>query len=129
MILVIKAPGEEQYEMPLGEHPLTIGRSPDMDINVNDPNISRRHCEVAMRDGVCTVRDLKSRNGTYVNGEKIDTYNVNGGDVIKIGSTAIFIHEATKGPSTMMREIQHEMDDGGKGYGTILREIVKDADE
>jgi pSer/pThr/pTyr-binding forkhead associated (FHA) protein len=47
--------------------------------------ISRRHCEVNMDQGVLTVRDLGSRNGTFVNGERTDETILDPGDEIQIG--------------------------------------------
>jgi hypothetical protein len=48
-----------------------VGRSPENEIRLEDPQTSRRHAEIAW-DGVrCTVTDLSSRNGTFVNGRRL----------------------------------------------------------
>lgn len=51
---------------------VVLGRGDDVDIQLAHPAISRRHAEISLNDaGLFTVRDLGSRNGTSVNGEKI----------------------------------------------------------
>jgi diguanylate cyclase (GGDEF)-like protein len=56
--------------IPLEGASLTIGRDPECDVVVPIDGISRRHCEVSLRGGV-RVRDLRSTNGTWVNGGEI----------------------------------------------------------
>ncbi len=51
----------------------TIGRLPDNDIPVADGSVSRRHCAIVVHaTHVCEVYDTASKNGTFVNGERID---------------------------------------------------------
>ncbi|NCC51035.1 MAG: FHA domain-containing protein [Spartobacteria bacterium] len=118
----------EQKQFSVAADPVTIGRSSSADIQIDDTNISREHCVISYREGKHNITDLKSKNGTYVNGNKTGHAVLAIGDKIEIGTTVIMVQDAKgKGPSTLIREIQHEMQDEGKGYGTILREIVKDA--
>jgi EmrB/QacA subfamily drug resistance transporter len=68
----------------------TIGREPECDLQVLDSEVSRRHAKVTIRDGVATIDDLHSANGTYVNGERIlETYTLAPGDRIEIGEATI----------------------------------------
>ena len=48
-----------------------MGRSPDNDVRMTDRTVSRKHLKVVRRDKRYFVEDLKSKNGTYVNGEQI----------------------------------------------------------
>ena len=50
---------------------ILIGRAEECDIRPLGEEVSRRHCAVVEEAGAVTVEDLKSRNGTYVNGAKI----------------------------------------------------------
>ncbi|MDQ6716028.1 MAG: DUF3662 and FHA domain-containing protein [Actinomycetota bacterium] len=73
--------------------PLTvIGRDDVADIVLDDPGISRRHCELRVtNDGphlVTSIRDLGSTNGTFVNGERITSQRLEDGDQITVGRTA-----------------------------------------
>ncbi len=105
--------------------PLTIGRSQDADIPVADERVSRIHCGIRYRDGEFVLKDLGSRNGTYLNDEKVQTATLKPGDRIRVGSTVMRMErELTKGTQTVLREVEDEMSHG-KGYSTILREIVE----
>ncbi len=63
-----------------------IGRNDDCHLKPQSEAVSRRHCVILTTDTEVTIRDLNSRNGTHVNGEKItgDTVLLNG-DVVKVG--------------------------------------------
>ncbi len=62
-----------------------IGRRQDCDMCVPLMVISRRHCAINMDEGKLWIRDLDSRNGTFVNGEKIDEVELKASDKIQIG--------------------------------------------
>lgn len=67
------------------EQPVTVGRSPENTVVIDNPGISRHHCKVEKQGNVCVVADMNSNNGTFLNGNKIDTANLNNGDEIAIG--------------------------------------------
>ncbi|MEI8268874.1 MAG: DUF3662 and FHA domain-containing protein [Acidimicrobiaceae bacterium] len=69
----------------IGDRPLIIGRSPDVDVVINDTNTSRRHAEVWKTSEGIAVRDLQSTNGTYVNGHKITAVSLSPRDDITVG--------------------------------------------
>jgi len=70
---------------PLPSAVVFIGRRQDCDLCIPLSMVSRRHCEIYSEYGKITVRDLKSRNGTFVNGESIEEIQVKAGDTLKIG--------------------------------------------
>ena len=73
----------------LAEEPLVIGRLPECDVVLADPNVSRRHAEVR-RDGSAVVLvDLGSTNGTRVNGAHVKQRQLADGDEISIGSSSL----------------------------------------
>jgi hypothetical protein len=63
----------------------TIGRHPDSVVCLDDVTVSRRHAEVQCTDGVYSVVDLGSLNGTYVNQVRIDEGALGHGDELQIG--------------------------------------------
>ncbi len=69
----------------IGDRPLVIGRSPDVDVVINDTNVSRRHAEVWRTGEGVAVRDLQSTNGTFVNGHRITAVSLSPRDDITIG--------------------------------------------
>jgi hypothetical protein len=67
---------------------LTIGRSPQMDIQIDDPFASGRHARIYERDGIFYVEDAGSTNGTYLNGRRLDGQRpLEPDDSIRIGDT------------------------------------------
>ncbi|MEN1705290.1 MAG: FHA domain-containing protein, partial [Planctomycetota bacterium] len=73
----------------LGAEPLTIGRHPDNRLRIKDEKASRHHCVIEQleeHDNQFMLRDLKSRNGTQVNGERVFARVMNAGDLIQIGA-------------------------------------------
>lgn len=115
----------EQKVIELREKPITIGRSDDADILLQDDKASRVHCGIRFWDGAYYVKDLKSKNGTFVNDVQVEMQQLEPGDRIRIGES-VFVFEmevASPGANTALMEMQDAYD-GGKGYSTILREIV-----
>ena len=71
---------------------ITVGRnSEENNIVINDSKVSRMHMQLVQNDnGVCSVVDLNSANGTFVNGQKITgEVRLNPHDVIRIGNTTL----------------------------------------
>jgi pSer/pThr/pTyr-binding forkhead associated (FHA) protein len=65
---------------------VTIGRSPDCDINLQDTYLSSRHARVANDNGDLSIEDLGSTNGTYVNQELIKgRVHLDRGDIVQVG--------------------------------------------
>jgi HD-GYP domain-containing protein (c-di-GMP phosphodiesterase class II) len=88
--LVVDPHGAAERRIPLPEgQTLTIGRSPQCDIPLDDQSVSRRHCTVQAAGGVVHVIDLRSANGTFVNDRPIETAAVRPGDVLRAGATAL----------------------------------------
>ena len=76
-------------EYRLGPKRVLIGRTDQGDIVINDSSVSRKHASIESRDGRFLLQDLKSTNGTFVNGESIDVHVLNHGDKIRIGRTVL----------------------------------------
>jgi len=72
-------------EYRLGAKPVLIGRTDQCDIPINDSSVSREHASIESKDGRFLLRDLRSTNGTVVNGKSIDVAVLNHGDKIRIG--------------------------------------------
>ncbi len=70
--------------------PITIGRAPSATLVVPDAQVSRMHARIDLSDGLLSVRDLGSRNGTLVNARPIDgPVGLLDGDEIDVGTTRI----------------------------------------
>lgn len=62
-----------------------VGRRTDCDFCIPLMVVSRKHCELNLDQGQLKIRDLGSRNGTFVNDQQIDEAPVSPGDRIRIG--------------------------------------------
>lgn len=76
-----------------------IGRGTDCHISIPDPISSREHAVLVRRDDAWVIRDVKSRNGTSVNGQKIDEARLADGNTIRIGMTEFEFHETEEPPT------------------------------
>jgi Nif-specific regulatory protein len=74
----------------LPEGKLPVGRDPSNLLSISDPSISRRHCVFSRKDGGYQIRDLDSRNGTFVNGAPIKESQLSHGDQVSVGDS-VFI--------------------------------------
>jgi FhaA, N-terminal domain/FHA domain len=76
--------------MVVGPAGVTIGRSRQCDVVLEDPNISRQHAEIRPRGGAWVLTDLGSTNGSLINGRRIDHPEVvKPGDEIEIGTSVM----------------------------------------
>jgi hypothetical protein len=70
--------------IPLQRPVVLIGRHPECDVRIELPQISRRHCCVALAYDRLIIRDLGSRNGVRVNGERVEEARLWPGDEVAI---------------------------------------------
>ncbi|MGB0384849.1 MAG: protein kinase domain-containing protein [Ardenticatenaceae bacterium] len=91
--LSLVGPDEQTHKLKLGE--LTLGRSPQNDIQVHDRAVSSRHAKLVFDGQRCIVYDEESTNGTYLNGQRLLTNGVlfNVGDELVLGQTSFFLKE------------------------------------
>ena len=76
---------------PLPASVTVIGRRQECDLCIPLMKVSRRHCQLNLDGGKLTLRDLGSRNGTYVNGERVEEIDLTAGDKIGIGPLSFTI--------------------------------------
>ena len=67
------------------EKAMTIGRSPDADVFLDDVTVSRDHAVLVRRSGAWYLDDSGSLNGSYVNRQRIDSHRLDDGDELQIG--------------------------------------------
>jgi hypothetical protein len=80
-----------ETEWPLSERGRwVLGRGSGCDLTLDDDDtISRRHAEIAVRAGLCLIRDLDSCNGTLLNGRRVRRARLRPGDLLLIGETEV----------------------------------------
>lgn len=92
-------------EVPLAGSRISIGRSKENEIEISDISASRQHCRLECVQGRWHLEDLRSRNGTMVNGILIRRQPLVSGDRIEIGKTRIFFDQV---PAELSRVDSHE---------------------
>ncbi|MGA1979332.1 MAG: FHA domain-containing protein [Sedimentisphaerales bacterium] len=94
-LVLLKKNGSHKI-FPLPSSVTVIGRRHSCDLCIPLMSVSRKHCQLNSDDGVLKIRDLNSRNGTYLNGKRINEATIQAGDSIKIG------------PLTFVLQIDHQ---------------------
>lgn len=79
--------------VPLSGPKFFIGRAEDCNLRPHSDLVSRHHCVILQEEGIVAVRDFGSKNGTYVNGERVRTeQTLKPGDVLKVGDLELEVH-------------------------------------
>ena len=77
-------------QVPLTQQTTTLGRGRGNSIVLRDAKVSRRHAEIRLQDSTFVLQDLNSRNGTFVNDQRISTaVTLQPGDEIRVGDTVL----------------------------------------
>jgi len=92
--LILELPDREPATFVLDGSQVSLGRSPECDIQVDLTNVSRVHACIRSEDEDFVVEDMDSTNGTHVNGVRISRCVLRNNDVVAIGAGRIvFIYE------------------------------------
>jgi pSer/pThr/pTyr-binding forkhead associated (FHA) protein len=75
-----------------------IGRRQDCDLSIPLSIVSRKHCEICVEQNKLMIRDLHSKNGTFVNGQKVEEMHLNPGDRLSFGPV-IFVVQIDGAPA------------------------------
>jgi predicted component of type VI protein secretion system len=98
---------------------LVVGREAE-GLTIDDPELSRRHAVLRTTDGIVEIEDLGSRNGTLVNGRRIDTpTRVGNGDAITVGRTALAV-DLPRSAATAASEVPAGPIVPSEPFGTYL---------
>jgi pSer/pThr/pTyr-binding forkhead associated (FHA) protein len=97
-ILFVHKGTEPGKEIPLPDGAeLKIGRMPGLAITLLDAKVSREHCRLFQQSTGWIVEDLGSRNGTWVNAQKVKKRLLQPGDRMRVGQTEFEFAKAPKG--------------------------------
>jgi two-component system, NtrC family, response regulator GlrR len=117
---------------------LVLGGAPGVDLVIEDPAVSRLHAELELSDSGLWVRDLESRNGTFVQGVRISRACIPDGGQLRVGATDVRVSYAPEptpvevwpeprfgpmvGPSAPMRELFARLARVARSEATVLIE-------
>jgi pSer/pThr/pTyr-binding forkhead associated (FHA) protein len=100
-LVLFKKNGSHKF-FPLPSSVTVIGRRHSCDLCIPLMSVSRRHCQLNYDEGVLKIRDLDSRNGTYLNGKRIKEAVIQAGNSIKIGPLT-FVLQLDGQPQTIAK--------------------------
>jgi DNA-binding NtrC family response regulator len=87
----LRGPGREDAVVELGLRPVVVGSSPECELVVEDPYVSRRHCQLSLTARGVVVRDLGSRNGTWLGQARVVEAVVGPGVAMSLGHLALTV--------------------------------------
>ena len=127
-----------------------IGRDPECELSVTERSVSKVHAEVRCEEGQWWIVDLQSRNGTYLDGERIERASIppsckvelgQGGPILRISvghhaqvserpSDKTFVQQAPESVTQLVKRLEETQDTGEGGaqtklYGQALQRITK----
>jgi serine/threonine protein kinase len=94
-IAVISGPDSGKVFPVSSGQSLTVGRGQQTETQLQDPSVSRQHCEISFHHGELRLRDPGSGTGTFVNRAKVSDAILRAGDVISIGDTDLRVELAS----------------------------------
>jgi len=89
------------------EDAIVIGRSKKCTLVLEDKKVSREHAKLERADGVWTIADCKSGNGTRVNGGKVEAHVLALQDIIRIGDAELVVTVRPRAGGETQREARH----------------------
>ena len=92
--LVLKFENSVLTEVPVGSKEVSIGRSPENGLVIDNPAVSHYHARVFNEEGRLMLEDFGSMNGTFVNGQRVKMVTLKPGDSVGIGKHTIVISES-----------------------------------
>jgi CheY-like chemotaxis protein len=98
--LVAISPELKGLSYDLGTHWVTIGRSADNAFQIVDTSVSGQHCEVRLHGNELDVRDLRSTNGTFIEGQSVTEAVLRSGQTLRLGEVELRLEITTPALST-----------------------------
>jgi DNA-binding winged helix-turn-helix (wHTH) protein len=91
----------ESREIPISSRETLFGREDDAAVWIDDASVSRRHARIVLENGDAKLEDLKSKNGTFVNGRRLTgSIRLSDGDRIQVGRASLVFRESSPTRST-----------------------------
>jgi adenylate cyclase len=91
MRLILNRGRADERVVPLGPGAFTIGRAPDNEVAILHHSLSRRHARVEVAGEHVTIQDLESKNGTFVDNNRITRTPLVGGETIRCGDVVMVV--------------------------------------
>ncbi|MBV9783107.1 MAG: SpoIIE family protein phosphatase [Acidisphaera sp.] len=118
--LLLSEAGAVQQRIPVGTEPTTIGRVPPCEVVLDGSMVSRRHCRIQLMGEHVVATDLKSTNGTFVDGVRIaGAVPLQHGSVLQVGSHTLIYERRTRREIEEAAAIERDLQ-GASAYVQML---------
>jgi predicted component of type VI protein secretion system len=114
-LLIVKFEDSVLQKVTTNGGSISIGRSPDNSIPIDNLAVSSHHAEIKSEQGHLVIEDLDSLNGTFVNSQRVKRSALKDGDVVLIGKHSIYVDESGRGESLALDANRPS----GKPKGTV----------
>lgn len=122
--LTLTLSGEVVERFEFDQDTVVIGRGQDADARIDNLGVSRAHAEIRREGPVYRISDLRSNNGTYIDGRRIQTHNLNDGDEITIGKFVLVFTAPQREQEVLENPLAHVGEEeevvGGTGQTMIM---------
>lgn len=129
--LLVKLQGQGSRTIDIARDAFTIGRKADNDIPIDDHTVSGHHARIVKIQSVYFLEDLKSTNGTSLNGKPVERAQLRDADVITIGQHRIIFQESAPAPAaspSVPADLDHTMaissSDSRAGLATVAATVL-----
>jgi adenylate cyclase len=102
-------------------HPAVVGRGSTTELTLSDTSISRHHARLRPDGDLVVVEDLRSTNGTFLNGAAISSGTAADGDVVRFGNVAFTLRRIAEVPASA--DVGREAEEEGVVDATFLRAL------
>ncbi|MCP3097297.1 ATP-binding protein [Myxococcus sp. K15C18031901] len=117
---------ERRYE--LGVHPIHVGRAPECEVSITHRGLSRIHARIEQVDSRFILTDLDSKNGTFINGGRVQHQELQDEDTVLLGNasfTFVLEHRPAR-PGAVQRPVEpEEPQDTSALRPTVVREMLR----
>lgn len=106
----------------LKQRPLAGGRHPSQEIQLTDPEVSRRHFLIRFDNDTHVIAESQAANGIFINGQRTPEHRLQEGDQIRVGQTVlVYSTQDTPGQTDAIQQ-QRRLDRNLREGGTLLQE-------
>jgi len=110
----------------LADSLVVLGRAPTSTTQLDTERVSRKHAELKPDSNGHVVRDLDSKNGTFVNGEKIEETSLRPGDVLRLGDCVAVVETVGLDDLAGFRDLGHGIL-GGSAMAPVVERVRRAA--
>lgn len=107
LFFLMKAPEQPTRVLIWDTRTLSIGRSSENDLTLDDDEISRKHALLINEEGVCEIGDYRTGNGTFVNGQRVrGKQKIEPGNVIGVGKLQLEFRQSQDHPAKLGHKLE-----------------------